>query len=487
MKHRYALTTKARAAAIALALVATLASTVAAQDRDAAADRRAREVVDMIDTADVDAIRTYVDSAFAPSMKRLPLEAHLGFFLGERSASGGVDFDAIQQNSGGVAVARLRGRTTGDWRALAVRVEAEPPFRISGIASRPPEIPPGAARPPPTTDAARADALADYVRRLADADIFSGAVLLAKDGEVLWSGAFGEANKDFGAPNAIDTKFNLGSMNKMFTAVAIAQLVERGELAFGDPLSKYLPDFPDPESAGKIRIEHLLTHTSGLGSYFNDAFQHGARGQWRTVDEFMTLAEDDSLAFEPGTSWSYSNTGFLVLGKVIEVVTGRDYHDFVRENIYEPAGMTNTAAYELDYVTPNLAVGYDKTWTADGEMRYRNNLFQHVVRGGPAGGGYSTVGDLMRFAEALMGGRLVGEEYVELLTSPKPELSSPAYGYGFGAREDSEIVGHSGGFPGISSNLDVFTESVYVAVVMSNYGGASQNVVRKIRWLLGAG
>jgi len=478
---------RSRTIAFGVAILMGGATRGTAQDSAAAAERRARELVALINTADVADLRAYVDSAFSESMRAFPPEAHVGFIMNERSASGGLDFDAIQQSDATIGVARVRKRVTGDWQALAVRIEPQPPHRISGIGSREPDIPEGALEPPPTADAARVDALAEYVRTLAAADIFSGAVLLAKDGEILYSEAFGEANKDFEAPNTVDTKFNLGSMNKMFTAVAIAQLVERGELSFDDPLLKFLPDFPDPESAGKIRIEHLLTHTSGLGSYFNDTFQHGARNQWRTVDELMTLAEGDSLRFEPGTEWSYSNTGFLVLGKVIEVVSGQDYHDYVRAHIHEPAGMTSTAAYELDYVTPNLAVGYDKTWDADGEMRYRNNLFEHVIRGGPAGGGYSTVGDLERFAEALTDGRLVGEEYVALLTSPKPELSSDSYGYGFGASEGSEIVGHSGGFSGISSNLDIFTDSGYVAVVMSNYGGASRDVVRKIRWLLGVG
>ena len=126
--------------------------------------------------------------------------------------------------------------------------------------------------------------------------------------------AFGEANKDFGVPNALDTKFNLGSMNKMFTAVTIGQLVEQGKLSYDDPLSKFLPDFPSAEAAKKVRIKHLLTHTSGLGSYFNDEFDRSSRARYRTVDEMLTLAKGETLAFEPGTRWSYSNTGMLVLG-----------------------------------------------------------------------------------------------------------------------------------------------------------------------------
>mgnify|MGYP001812066256 CR=1 FL=1 len=133
------------------------------------------------------------------------------------------------------------------------------------------------------------------------------------DGEVLYRAAYGLANRDFGVQNRIDTKFNLGSMNKMFTAVAIAQLVERGVLAVDDPLSRFV-DFPDRESAEKIRIEHLLTHTAGLGGYFSEAFWEASRDRFRTVDEMMELASEETLQFEPGTRWSYSNTGMLVLG-----------------------------------------------------------------------------------------------------------------------------------------------------------------------------
>ena len=303
---------------------------------------------------------------------------------------------------------------------------------------------------------------------------------------MLFARAYGQANKDFAAPNRVDTKFNLGSMNKMFTAVSIAQLVELGKLSFDDPLSKFVPEFPTLAAAEKIRIKHLLSHTSGLGSYFTDEFMRSSRARFRTVDDLMQLAKGDSLAFEPGSRWSYSNTGMLVLGKVIEVVTGQDYFSYVREHIYRPAGMVNTDAYELDQVNPNLAVGYDKEFQPDGTKRFRNNIFMHVIRGGPAGGGYSTVEDLFRFGVALQSGKLVGREYLQLLTSPKPELNSPRYGFGFGVDPQWGIVGHSGGFAGISSNLDLFTGSGYIAVVLSNYRGASMSVVERIRTLVRA-
>jgi CubicO group peptidase (beta-lactamase class C family) len=146
--------------------------------------------------------------------------------------------------------------------------------------------------------------------------------------------------------------------------------------------------------------------------------------------------------------------------------------------------MMSTDAYDLDRVNPNLAVGYDREFRDDGTKGYRNNVFMHVIRGGPAGGGYSTAGDLVKFADALTSGKLVSPATYELLTTPKPEVKSPEYGYGFGVDTETGIVGHSGGFPGISSNLDIFKGTGYVAVVMSNYSGGSQPVVEKIRTLV---
>jgi CubicO group peptidase (beta-lactamase class C family) len=174
----------------------------------------------------------------------------------------------------------------------------------------------------------------------------------------------------------------------------------------------------------------------------------------------------------------------LVLGKVIESASGMDYHDYVRERIAKPAGMTNTDAYELDRVNRNLAVGYDPVRGPG--RQYRNNIFMHVIRGGPAGGGYSTVEDLTRFAVALEGGKLVSAESVKLLTSAKPEMNSPRYGYGFMIESEPRVVGHGGGFPGINSQLDIYLDNDYTVAVMSNYSGGAQPVVERSRALLGA-
>ena len=477
--------TRAALLFVCLSVASAAQQSQPAAPQESPATRRVEELVRVINTTDAAATRKFIQESFGGEMAQMPLSAHLNFIAQVRDRTRGVEFRGMQDSDATQATALLRAKLTDDWMAIRVSVEPDAPHRITGIGLRPPKPPATAERAArKLTDAERARELEAYVQKLAEADVFSGAVLLAKDGKILFEKAYGEASKDFRVPNRVDTKFNLGSMNKMFTAVAIAQLAERGKLSFEDPLAKFLPEFPSKEAAEKIRIKHLLTHTSGLGSYFNRKFMESSRARFRTVGDMMKLAEGEAPAFEPGTKWAYSNTGMLVLGAVIEKVTGQSYFDYVRENIYKPAGMTSTDAYELDLVTPNLAVGYQKEYNEDGTARFRNNVFQHVIRGGPAGGGYSTVGDLLKFDTALRANKLVGAEYVRQLLSPKPELNSPAYGYGFGVDTKNRIVGHSGGFAGISSNLDMFLDSGYTAIVMSNYGGGSQPVTRKMQELI---
>jgi CubicO group peptidase (beta-lactamase class C family) len=182
----------------------------------------------------------------------------------------------------------------------------------------------------------------------------SGAVLVAKDGQPLLEQAYGLADRESTIDNTVDTKFNIGSVGKMFTAVAIAQLVQQGKLAFNDPIGKYVFGFP-PAIANKVTIHQLLTHTSGLGDVLrNRADVEKAR----TVSDLIELIVKAPLEFEPGTRFGYSNSGFVVLGAVVERLSGQSYYDYVREQIFKPAGMTNTDWHQPGQHLPNLARGY---------------------------------------------------------------------------------------------------------------------------------
>ena len=467
--------------ALILAIVLSCVMTGAGQAENPA-ERRAKELIQFLNAGNRAEFRKYVEANFSGEMLKAPMDRHLNFFSSVYDNSRGYEIGDVQEARPNQATMLVKSKLTGEWDALLVIVEPEAPHRITGIGFRPPKPPASQTRRLSEKEIARE--MDVFIRKLTEADVFSGAVILAKDGIPVYKAAFGMANKDFDAANKIDTKFNLGSMNKMFTAVAIAQLVEKGKMSFEDSLSKFIPDFPDKESAEKIKIKHLLTHTAGLGGYFSEKWDKTSRAEFRTVDDMMRMAkEDEKLLFEPGTRWRYSNTGMLVLGKIIEIVSGQSYYDYVRENIYKPAGMTNTDCYELDKVNHNLAVGYDKEYTDNG-ITFGNNIFMHVLRGGPQGGGYSTVEDLLKFDRALRSNKLIGAEYVKILTTAKPELNSPNYGYGFQIDAEAKSFGHSGGFPGINSNLEMFRETGWTAIVMSNYSRGGQPVIQKMRNLI---
>jgi D-alanyl-D-alanine carboxypeptidase len=302
-------------------------------------------------------------------------------------------------------------------------------------------------------------------------DVFSGAVLVAKDNKVIFEKAVGLAEKSFNNPNRMDTKFNLGSMNKMFTSLSIAKLVEQGRLSFEDRISKVLPEYPNKENAEKIAIHHLLTHTAGLGSLFDRA-GYDRTEKYATSSSYFKMFAKEPLIFEPGTNHSYSNEGFIVLGAVIEKLTGQNYHEYVREHIFRPAGMPDTDAYALDDVTPNLAVGYarfeDDPFGID---QRRPNWMFLGWRGNACGGGYSTALDLLKFSNALRHYKFVGKDLTEKLTSK--QSSMPGYGMGFQLEERNgrKIVGHGGGGPnsGINSQLSMFWDGSYTVAVLGNY------------------
>jgi CubicO group peptidase (beta-lactamase class C family) len=321
-------------------------------------------------------------------------------------------------------------------------------------------------------EASVAGEINSYLNSLVAENKLSGAVLVAKDGVAIASKAAGIANKATGAPITLTTKFNLGSMNKMFTAVAIAQLAQAGSLSFNDTISKHLPDYPNKEVADKVTIHQLLTHTSGMGMYWNEKFM-AQREKLLTVAAHLPLFASDPLLFTPGEKFQYSNSGYMVLGAIIEKISGQDYYSYVKEHIYKPASMTDTGFYKPGKETPNLAIGYSKM-SPDGKSleEAQDNTNTREVRGGPAGGGYSTVEDLVKFHMALRGYKLLNEEYTKLVTTGK--VDSPRgmgrYGYGFGENTSGgkRTVGHNGGAPGIAANFEMYPESGYTAVLLTN-------------------
>ena len=296
---------------------------------------------------------------------------------------------------------------------------------------------------------------------------FSGAVLVTKNGKAIMSGAYGLADRENKIPNSLNTKFRIGSMNKMFTAVSILQLVQSGKMKLSEPFGKYVSDYPNKDVAGKVTIEQLLTHTGGTGDIFGPQFQEH-RKDLRNLQDYVNLYGKRGLEFAPGSRWEYSNYGFLLLGVVVERVSGKSYYDYVRENVYVPAAMNSTASLAEDQDVPGRSIGY----TAFGGADVHANGDTLPYRGTSAGGGYSTVEDLQRFAGALVDHKLLTAEYTDLLTTGK--VATPhggKYAFGFfddGAESGARHFGHGGGAPGMNGELQIYPQSGYVIAVLSN-------------------
>ena len=311
-------------------------------------------------------------------------------------------------------------------------------------------------------------ALSARAEELARTDEFSGAVLVARNGEVLLEDAWGLADRQGGTPNTTDTKFRIGSMNKMFTAVATLQLVEAGKLALDDPIGTHLPDYPNQDLASQVTVRHLLTHTGGTGDIFGPEFEQN-RLALREHRDYVDLFGSRRAMFEPGSRFEYSNYGFVLLGALIEAVSGESYYDYVRNNVFQPAGMTSTDSLPETDNVPDRAIGYVRA--GDG---WEPNTDTLPWRGTAAGGGYSTVGDLLRFAQALSSGNLISTATLAEATRPHQQ----GYGYGFAIGQDPVTnYGHSGGAPGMNGDLRIYPELGYVVIGLSNLDPPAASVL----------
>jgi D-alanyl-D-alanine carboxypeptidase len=386
--------------------------------------------------------------------------------LNFRQRTGGFEFSKADESTPTRFTGIVKERISGQLARFVIEVEAAPPHRIMDFGLE--AIPPHSEAPPKRMS--ESEALAALRAKLdadAAADKFIGAVLVARNGKPVFTGAYGMADREKKIPNKLDTRFRIGSMNKMFTAVAILQLVQAGKINLADPLGKYLPDYPNKDVASKVTIHHLLTHTGGTGDFFGPEFD-AHRLELRSLQDYVTLFGKRGLLFEPDSRWDYSNYGFLLLGVVIEKVSGESYYDYVRDHVYKPAGMSSTASLAEDEVVPNRSIGY--TIPEDGG-KLRPNTDTLPYRGTSAGGGYSSVEDLLAFATALSDHKLLDAHFTELLTTGKVAARGGSkYAYGFMDRTVGGVrsLGHGGGAPGMNGDLEIYPASGYVIAVLAN-------------------
>jgi len=281
---------------------------------------------------------------------------------------------------------------------------------------------------------------------------FNGAVLVADHGKVIYKKGFGAANMEWNIPNEPDTKFRLGSITKQFTAALILQLVEQGKIKLDGKVSDYLPDYRK-DTGARMTIHQLLSHTSGVPNYTAQPgfFANISRNPFK-VDDFVKQYASGDLEFEPGTKFNYSNSGYFLLGDIIEKVTGKSYEQVLKENILDPVGMKNTGYDHYGTVLSKRAAGYIKT-----QNGYENAPYLDMTIPYAAGSLYSTVEDLFLWDQALYGEKILTAASKELMF--KPNLEN--YGYGFGIRKASlgpskitvPVIEHNGGINGFSTNI----------------------------------
>jgi CubicO group peptidase (beta-lactamase class C family) len=290
-------------------------------------------------------------------------------------------------------------------------------------------------------------------------DKFTGSILIAKDGKILVSKGYGMANRELDVINTPQTKFRLGSVTKQFTALAIMQLQERGLLNVNDPIKKYIPDYP---SGDKITIHHLLTHTSGIPNLtdfpdFTETMMIPSPVE-KTIERF----KNKPLEFEPGEKFSYSNSGYVLLGYLIEKISGKSYESFLNENIFQPLNMTNTGYDHNSTILKNRASGYSLD---------KDELINapYIDMSLPIGGGalYSTVEDLYLWDRALYTEKLVSKASLEKMFTPFKE----DYGYGWTITElfKRKRISHSGGINGFSCNISRYVNDDACIIVLSNF------------------
>lgn len=299
------------------------------------------------------------------------------------------------------------------------------------------------------------------------AEDFSGAILVAHNDQIIEKRAFGLASMEYGIKNTVDTKFNLASITKMITAVATLQLYDRGKVELKLPIGEYMPDYPNKLVRDSVTIHQLLTHTSGNNNFYVGEFLQSDKLKYRNISDFTPLFANDTLLSTPGSKYDYSGSGFVILGLIIEKMSGQNYYDYVKDNIFIPSGMINTTELEIDSVVQNRASGYT-TFFGESKILKKNDYY--LSKASPAGFHYSTVEDLFKFSKALRNGKLLKKETTKLMFETKVKGYNTSIGYGIDIdlRYNQTIQGHSGGWYGIHNELMDFMRDNYTVIIVSN-------------------
>ena len=388
------------------------------------------------------AIKEYfLANASKESLQSVPIETRLVRYRQMRARLGALEVlkvAAVRADSVSIEAHGAKGPAV----SMEFLFETAEPFFLLGI--RVMDLVEGGEGGPTPANPKKDDAeLITTVKETAEkavaADEFSGVVLVARNGSPIFQAAYGFADREKKIPNTLETRFNIGSINKTFTSLAVRKLMAEGKISAEDTIAKFLPDYPNRDAAAKVTVGHLLNMTSGIGDFFNERYEAADKSKIRALRDYLPLFADKPLAFEPGARNMYSNGGFVVLGLIVEKASGMDYFEYVRENIFQPAGMADTESFPKASVVERRALGYT------GKAGARKPNYDTLPgRGSSAGGGYSTAADLLKYVLALDAGSL----------GPVPDMRG-----GFGI---------AGGAPGLNAAIEWDPQRRTAVIVLAN-------------------
>lgn len=472
--------------AFALATVAGLPMAMAAPQAmhdtllETPVGKLAGTLIRHIDADNPSQIRQWADNILAPSIAADDKTEFITNLVSAVRDQGGVDvFDVrTDPHQPGLLEVAIKGRRSGQAALFWLTADPAHPDQFAQAMLVPMDNPLYADWPKgPVSHAELGKHIHTVLDRLVGISDFSGCVSVFDGGETVFDECRGLAERSFHVPTDRQTRFHIASVGKMFTAVAIAQLVEAGKLSWNDTLATRVPEYPDQTTASKITVWQLLHHTAGLGDFMvPEYFEHPER--YVNPKDYLGLIAKQPKVGEPDQGLSYSNAGYVLLGRIIENVSGESYFDYIQHHIFEPTQMRSSGFDSVDQIVPQLAVGYfhddgvfSRTWKA--------NWVQGIYKGSPAGGGYSTNTDLLHFAKALHDGKLLKATTLAKMFDDEVPAGPGAIGAGIDERvsHGRHIRGHQGGIEGTTSDLAMVWETG-AAVVLTSNEGQSQH------WLL---
>lgn len=444
-------------------LLALSSSAFAVDFPDSPAGRCAAALLSTIAKGDDTTLKQFVEFRVAPEMiKRRGSEQILSMLRQLHDDIGAHELVSVGPSEPNSISFTVKPAREDARFAFELSTEAGEPYRLMQLgieAGGPAEDAP--LGQPAVDDAVWIDQTRELVNTQVSKRALSGVVLIAHPGKILWQGAFGLAQRTPDVPVNATTRFNVGSINKSFTQVAVAQLIAAKKLSLSDTLAKWVPEFPNKDAAGKITVGQLLTHRSGLGDIFGQRFPEAVKRGLPSLAEVLAFYAKEPLLFAPGTSKRYSNLGYVALGVIVERASGISFGTYLENNIFAPAGMKTAVVWAADPGAPGLARGY--TARDDEQGAVVQAPFAGRVYHPSAGASYMTAADLLAFADALFGMKLLSPEWTAWLVQGNHDAMPSG-----AALAPNASLGIAGGLPGLNADLEVDWARRAIVIVMAN-------------------